>query len=213
MPSTVDKINDLEADALTSLALPQLFYNGFFKAIYKAGTMDPYDTDGFIISYDGRVYPIELKEKFPFEHSAIGETIGVDAGRILMMLRICLPLNANGFYIVREVEATPERELVGWKVMHLDEVLMKCSWNLQSGGPSMASRAGGRGSRTSTILMPYRAFSNLTAETFSDNNLRRNATLTENIRQTAEEFMRRLHQEFYTVRRRDIREWITSGNI
>ena len=198
MESTVEKYSALEQASLTALALPQLFYSNFFKAVYRAGTMDPYDTDGFIISYDGKVFPIELKEKFPFQHSAIGRTLGVDAGRILMLLRTCLPMNSNGFYIVREVEETEERELVGWKIMRLDEVLMKCSWNLQAGGPGMASSAGGRGSRTSTILMPYREFSDMTAETFAETNLRGNATLTENTRRAAEEFMRKLNQHFFS---------------
>ena len=196
--STVDKFAGLEERSLTSLALPEMFYSDFFKAVYRAGTMDPYDSDGFIISYDGKVFPIELKEKFPFQHGAIGRTLGVDAGRILMLLRLCLPMNANAFYIVREVEATEERELVGWKIMRLDEVLMKCSWNLQAGGPGMASSAGGRGSRTSTVLMPYREFSDMTIETFAETSLRENATLTEKTKRVAEEFMAKLNQHFHS---------------
>lgn len=196
MASTVEKFKKLDEKSLTSLVLPQLFYNDFFKGRYKANVMDPYDTDGFMISYDGRVFPIEVKEKFPFNHQQIGRTIGIDVGRILMMLRICLPLNTNGLYIVREVEETAERKLVGWKVIRLDELLMKCSWNVQAGGPGMASSAGGAGSPTSTILIPYRVFSELTPEIFSDNYFRQHATLTESARRRAQEFVTELSNRF-----------------
>ncbi len=198
MSSIEDKFTDLGEVDLTTLALPELFYNGFFKAVYRANTMDPYDTDGFIISYDGKIFPIELKEKFPFTDRTIGQTIGIDAGRILMMLRICLPINATGFYIVREVEETRERELVGWKIIRLDEVLMKCSWNLRAGGPGMASSARGRGSQTSTILLPHSEFSDMTANIFSETNLQQNASLMENTRYIAEEFIRRINQRYHT---------------
>ena len=186
---TVEKFKRLDEKALTSLVLPQLFYNGLFKGRYRANTMDPYDTDGFIISYDGKVFPVELKEKFPFRHQSMGSTIGVDVGRILMMLRICVPLDANGFYIVREVEETEERRLVGWRLIRLDELLVKCSWNVQAGGPGMASSAAGAGSPTSTILVPHKAFSEMTPEIFSDGCLRRYATLTEGTRRLAQDFI------------------------
>jgi len=193
---TVAKFRRLDEIALTSLVLPQLFYNDLFKRMYRANTMDPYDTDGFIISYDGKVFPLELKEKFPFEHQTIGSTIGVDIGRVLMLLRICMPLDANGFYIVREVEETRERRLVGWRAIRLDEVLMKCSWNVQAGGPGMASSAAGAGSPTSTILLPHRVFSDLTPGMFSDNYLRQHATLTESTRRLAGEFIAKLSRQF-----------------
>jgi len=54
-----------------------------------------------------------------------------------MMLRICLPMNINGFYIVREVEETEERRFVGWKIIRLDELLMKCNWNLARAEPNI----------------------------------------------------------------------------
>jgi hypothetical protein len=189
---TTHKFNQLNGASLTRIVLPQLFYNGFFKGVYSAGTMDPYDTDGFVVSYDGRVFPVELKEKFPFEHQSIGKTFGVDAGRILMLLRICLPTNSNAFYIVREVDESSHRGFVNWKFIRLDEVLMKCSWQLQAGGPGMASSATSAGSQTSTVLIPYRCFSTLTPEVLSDGYLGEISSLSENARDVAKEFLKKM---------------------
>jgi hypothetical protein len=208
-PETEVKFQGMNGEDLTSLVLPQLFFNGFFKAIYKASVTDPYDTDGFIISYDGKLFPVELKEKFPFsiKRPPKDQTrivppqlndlrLGVDVGRVLMMLRICLPLNTNGYYIVREVENNTERKLKSWKYIRLDEIIMKCSWNVQAGGPGMASGAKGAGSDTSTIIIPYSTFSDLDTDTFSDITLKEHGTLTEGTKRMAEEFAIRLKKKF-----------------
>jgi hypothetical protein len=218
LPETAGKFKGTSDDDLTSLVLPQLFFNGFFKAIYRASVIDPYDTDGFIVSYDGKVFPIELKEKFPFygksppkddpngkphyntsEEELADMKIGVDVGRVLMLLRICLPLNTNGYYVVREVEKSAERKLKGWKYVRLDEIVMKSYWNTQAGGPGMASSAKGAGSDTSTIIIPYSAFYPLDKDTFADITLREHATLTDGTRRMAEAFASRLKQRFGLV--------------
>jgi hypothetical protein len=185
---TIKRFRDLSEEDLTALLMPQLFYNGLFKAVYHARSADPYDVDGFIVSYDGKVFPIELKEKFPFGEGD-DRSLGVDVGRVLMMLRIALPSNSNGFYFVREVEDTPQRKLVGWKAIRLDEILMKCTWQGQGGGPGMASGANQRGSQTSTIIIPYACFYPLDSTLFADNYLRENASLTETTRRLALRFV------------------------
>ncbi|MDG7041152.1 MAG: hypothetical protein JRN66_07855 [Nitrososphaerota archaeon] len=182
-------VGGLDDSSLTALVLPELFYNGFFKGVYRAGTADPYDTDGFMISYGGRFFPIELKQKSPFQHGTAGEAIGLDSGRILMMLRISLPLNANGFYIVRLVDDSPDRAFRDWKVIRLDEFLMKCSWNVQGGGPGMASSAGGAGSTTSTVIVPLSAFRSLDEDEFSEEYLNEHAEMGRSALKIAREFI------------------------
>ena len=189
------RMSELGAESLTSILLPQLFYNDLLKTTYRVSTQDPYDVDGFIISFDGKVFPIEIKEKFPFD-SAMGPTLGVDAGRVLMMLRIALPMDGNAFYIVREVGESKERELVGWKITTLDQIVMKCSWNLQAGGPGMASSAGGAGTQTSTILLPYGTFSNMSPSTFSEENLRPLHKLSDSVKRQAQHFLTDLERMF-----------------
>lgn len=188
----IEKYQNLDEKDITQITLPQLFYNDLFKSIYKANVMDPYDSDGFVISYSGKIFPLEIKEKFPFNHQQIGKTLGIDVGRVLMLLRICLPLNMNAFYIVREVEEAVDRKLLGWKIISLNEILMKCSWNVQAGGPGMANRANETGSPTSTILLPYGAFMDMKPEFFSEENLTKMASLTDNAKVIAQEFLHKL---------------------
>ena len=97
-----ERYETLDMDLLEPLVLNQVFYNSFVKGVFKKPLSDPYDTDAFIVSYEGRIFPLELKEKFPFT-SGNQKMFGIDAGRILMLLRICLPLDCNGMYIIREV--------------------------------------------------------------------------------------------------------------
>jgi hypothetical protein len=193
---TLSYVRGLDDLSLSRLVIPQLFYNGFFKAVHRASTADPYDVDGFVVSYDGKVFPLELKEKFPFEHNLLGRAVGVDVGRILMLLRICLPIDANAMYIVREVDDSADRHLVGWKSVYLDEILMKCTWQQMGGGPGMASSAGGAGSPTSTIIMPHHIFAPLTEGLFSDVSLRMHATLTESTKRSALEFIQKSRTVF-----------------
>jgi hypothetical protein len=192
----IKKYKNLSEKDITQITLPQFFYNDVFKKTFKASTMDPYDSDGFVISYSGKIFPLEIKEKFPFNHQQIGKTIGIDVGRVLLLLRICVPLNMNAFYIVREVEETSERKPLGWKIICLNEILMKCSWNVQAGGPGMASSPSEAGSPTSTILLPYREFTDMTPEFFSEENLMKRSSLTDNAKAVAREFLGKLSQVF-----------------
>jgi len=189
------RMSELDTDSLTSILLPQLFYNDLLKTTYRISTQDPYDVDGFIISFDGKVFPIEIKEKFPFD-STMGPTLGVDAGRVLMMLRIALPMDGNAFYVVRQVDESERRELVGWKITTLDQIVMKCSWNLQAGGPGMASSAAGAGTVTSTILLPYNAFDNMLPSTFSEESLRPLWKLGDSVKRQAQHFLTDLERMF-----------------
>lgn len=188
-------MSELSPRSLTSILLPQLFYNDLLKTTYRVSTQDPYDVDGFIISFDGKVFPIEVKEKFPFD-GALGPTLGVDAGRVLMMLRIALPMDGNAFYVVREVRDSEKREFVGWKVTTLDQIVMKCSWNLQAGGPGMASSAGGAGGLTSTILLPYGIFGDMSSSIFSENSLTSLWKLSDNVKRQAQLFLTDLERMF-----------------
>jgi hypothetical protein len=109
----------MDSSRLEELALNQIFYNSYFKKLMQKPAADPYDVDGFFVSYEGKIFPIEIKEKFPFEANKL-KLLGIDVGRMLMLFRICLPLDCNGLYIVREVEDSAERKYVGWKMMTLE---------------------------------------------------------------------------------------------
>lgn len=177
----VHRYRSINLQILESVALNQVFFNSFVKGRMRKPVADPYDVDGFFVSYEGKIVPIEIKEKFPFEASGV-RLLGIDAGRILMLLRISLPLDCNGLYIIREVEDSEERRFVGWKMTTLDSIIMNSNWTLQAGGRGMT------GGPTQTVTFPYDTFSNLTIETFSDESLHRISEFSSIIREKAAAF-------------------------
>jgi hypothetical protein len=196
----MDRYRSLDSEALEFLALNQAFFNSFVKKRMRKPVADPYDVDGFFVSYEGRILPVEIKEKFPF-WAGNTKLLGVDAGRILMLLRLCLPLDCNGLYIIREVEDTRERRFLGWKISTLDSIIMNSNWTLQAGGTGMT------GGPTQTVTFPYHIFSDLSADSFSDDNLHRISELSRIVKEKAAAFQREV-EEFIqaTISRRTVRE-------
>ena len=176
-----ERYEALDMNLLSPLVLNQVFFNSFIKGVFHKPVSDPYDTDAFIVSYEGKIFPLEIKEKFPFATRG-GRLFGVDAGRILMLLRICLPLDCNGLYVIREVDEN-DRHFLGWKMLSLDDIVMNSNWNLQAGGTGML------GGRTQTVTFPYDIFEDLTADTLSDDRLHDMSELSEGVRRRAAEFM------------------------
>lgn len=183
-PDVIERYREVGAEQLTSLTLRQAFYYGYLKQQLRKPFDDPYDVDAFIVSFRQAVMPVEIKEKSPTP----GGAFGLDAGRILMMLRMCLATDSNALYIVREVDNSTDRRLVGWRCITLSNLVMGCSWNLQAGGAGML------GGGTQTVMMPGSLF-----ETFSENNLseewlEENSSLQGAVRAKAQELAENLAQ-------------------
>ena len=139
-PDTRLLFANLSEEKLLSMLLNELFVTGYLRAILKKPIADLYDVDGFIISLSQKhILPIELKEKFPVL-TARERFFGIDAGRILMLLRICIPNDSNALYIIREVEPD-SRKLKAWKFMTLSKIVMTSGWNLQAGGRGMGGQS------------------------------------------------------------------------
>ena len=143
---------------LTALTLRQAFYYGYLKQQLRKPVADPYDADAFIVSYRGAVMPVEIKEKSPTE----GGAFGIDAGRILMMLRLCLATDSNALYLIREVGSGEGRQLKNWRYITLSDMIMGCSWNLQAGGRGMG------GGATQTVMMAGSLFGNFGLSNLSE---------------------------------------------
>jgi len=183
-----ERYEALEMDLLRPLVLNQVFYNSFVKGVFRKPVSDPYDTDAFIVSYEGKIFPLEIKEKFPFT-SGRRKLFGIDAGRILMLLRMCLPLDCNGLYVIREVDED-DRRFLGWKMLSLDAIVMNSNWNLQAGGTGML------GGRTQTVTFPYEIFEDLTVDALSDDRLHEMSGFSEGIRRKASEFVEEVESLF-----------------
>jgi hypothetical protein len=174
-PDVIERFEQSHPNDLTELALRQAFYYGYLKQELKKPIEDPYDVDAFIVSYQGAVIPIEIKEKSPTER---GE-FGVDAGRILMLLRLCIATDSNAVYVIREVDTSPFRALVGWKYITLADMIIGCRWNLQAGGRGMG------GGATQTVMISGDLFQALTQTNFSEEWLDQHRSLQMSVRATA----------------------------
>jgi hypothetical protein len=180
---------ELREEELVPFWLNEIFYSEFIKGLLKKPASDPYDVDGFILSYSGAVLPMEVKEKFPAA-SPTGTFFGIDAGRLLMLLRLCLPNDSNAIYLIREV-SEKGRKFVGWRFMTLSEIVASASWNLQRGGTGMG------GQETQTVRLPYSSFHSFGPDFMSEENLERVANLPKDIKRIADEFGRALEMEFF----------------
>jgi len=179
----------LDENILTELLLNELFYTGFLKTILKKPVSDPYDIDIFLISISQKyIFPVEIKEKFPGENKK-EKFFGIDAGRVMMLLRLCIPNDANAIYLIREVNR--RGEFIGWKYITLSDIIMTASWNLQRGGVGMG------GQDTQTIRLPYRYFKKFSKEEISEDNLRRIGTLPKDVKVLARKFGEEMFLRFY----------------
>lgn len=186
---TKTKIAALDTEILTELLLNELFYIGFIKGILKKPLSDPYDVDSFLISLSQQnIFPMEIKEKFPAA-SANEKFFGIDAGRVMMLLRVCLPNDANALYLIRELDE--QGNFIGWKYITLSDIVMTSSWNLQAGGPGMG------GGSTQTIKLPYDYFKTFNADAISEDNLRQIGDMPKDIKLLAREFGRELSARFH----------------
>lgn len=188
-PQIKRKIEGLDEEILTELLLNELFYTGFLKGVLKKPFNDPYDVDSFFISLSQKhIFPVEIKEKFPGE-TGKEKYFGIDAGRIMMQLRLCLPNDANAIYLIREVNE--DGRFVGWKYMTLSDIIMTSSWNLQAGGPGMGGQA------TQTIRLPYDYFKTFDANRLSEDKLKEIGNLPKDIKGIARQFGTELSSRFY----------------
>lgn len=167
---------------LTALTLRQAFYYSYLKQHLHKSLADPYDVDLFIAGFRGTVLPVEVKEKSPTERG----DFGLDAGRILMMLRLCLATQSNGMYVIRQVDADEQRSFVAWRYTLLSDIVMGCSWNLQAGGRGML------GGMTQTVMLSGELFKPFHADLLTEDWLQRYGDLTNSVCELAGAFAKQL---------------------
>ncbi len=188
-PEVKQKIGKLDKRILLRLLLNELFYLGLLKGVLRKPLNDPYDVDAFMISLSQKhVFPMEIKEKFPGNN---GDELffGIDAGRIMMLLRLALPNDANAIYLVREMDNSGEFK--GWKYITLSDIIMTSGWNLQAGGPGMG------GQSTQTVRLSYNQFKQFDCTTLTEDSLRTMGELPKEIRDSAGRFRTELLSKFY----------------
>lgn len=182
------KYEEVPENTLTAMLLNELFFTGYLKSELRVSPADPYDIDSFFISLSQRhIYPVEIKEKSPAE-SGGEKFFGLDAGRILMLLRLSLANDSNALYLIREL--SDSRIFTGWKYMTLCDLIMTAGWNLQGGGAGMG------GQSTQTVRLPYSEFGNFTVANMSEEWLREHTELSKDARCMASAFYTELENRF-----------------
>ncbi len=187
-PEVKKKIEKLNPEVLTGLLLNELFYTGFLKGTLRKPLNDPYDVDSFLMSISQKfILPMEIKEKFPGQ-SGNDQFFGIDAGRVMMLLRLCVPNDANAIYLIRELD---ERgNFIKWKYITLSDIIMTSSWNLQAGGPGMG------GQSTQTIRLPYSLFREFNSRQISEDNLGEIGSLPRDVKGIAKYFSDSIEKRF-----------------
>lgn len=187
-PNVKTEFKKQNIETLKSHLLNELFFNGFLKGILKKPLGDPYDVDNFLISLSQKhIFPMEIKEKFPAT-ARDGNYFGIDAGRILMLIRLCIPNDANAIYLIRELDEAGTFK--SWKYMTLSDIIMTSSWNLQAGGRGMGGQA------TQTVRLPYDDFKIFNSDTISENNLQSLGSLPKDIKKMAMDVSKKLDGRF-----------------
>lgn len=180
----IERFAQVLPEQLLELGLRQAFFYGYLKQQLNKPFEDPYDVDAFIVSFTGRVMPVEIKEKSPTPQG----DFGLDAGRILMMLRLCLATDSNALYLIREVDNSPERQFVQWRYITLADMVIGSRWNLQAGGAGML------GGSTQTVMMSGSLFREFTANNLSENWLAEHASLQMSVRTAVANLAQNLSQ-------------------
>lgn len=185
-----DELLKAGTEVLTAFLLEELFYTGYLKATLHKSINDPYDVDAYLMSLSQQhIFPMEIKEKFPAGDGA-GMFFGIDAGRIMMLLRLCMPNDANGIYLIRELNE--EGRFIGWKYITLSDIILTASWNLQAGGPGMG------GQSTQTVKLPYHCFKDFDSSMLSEDGLKKIGNLPEHIKEAALAFGTEISTRFNT---------------
>ncbi len=183
------RMDELGNNDLTAILLNELFFTGFIKSVLKKPVSDPYDIDEFCISISQKhIFPMEIKEKFAGQNGK-KKFFGIDAGRIMMLLRICIPNDANAIYLIRELDESGK--FIDWKYITLGDIIMTSSWNLQAGGRGMG------GQDTQTIRLPYEYFKSLKDGELSEENLKKIGSLPRDVKDIAISFKKELESGFY----------------
>ena len=172
------RFNNFSEESLLKLTLKQAFYYSYLKEKLKASFIDPYDVDAFLVGFNGNVFPIEIKEK---SQTQKGE-FGIDAGRILMMMRLCVVTDSNAIYIIREIDNSSNRNLVKYRYITFSDMIMNVSWNLQAGGRGMG------GSNTQTIMMANKSFTDFDLEILKEDWIKKNSSLSVNVKEKAMQY-------------------------
>ena len=120
-----------------------------FQTHYRC---EPSDIDGILWGQQN-TYPIEVKEKTVAQDRRLGEFFGLDVGPFVKLAFYAAKRgNLHSLFVVREIDDTITRNLVGWWYITYETLAQYASWVPLEGGRGMT------GGRSSTIKIPKAEF-------------------------------------------------------
>ena len=106
-------------------------------------------------------------------------------------LRLCLATDSNALYVIREVDESENRSLVGWRYITLSEMVIGVKWNLQAGGRGMG------GGATQTVMISGSLFGSFSTANFTEDWLTQNKSLRKSVQIVAKELAGNLNRYLY----------------
>lgn len=151
-----------DAELIPDFAVPEEFTKEHLRVVFNTAYMaEISDIDGLFWG-NQHTYPIEIKEKAPAKSADMGLYFGLDIGPFVKLAYYAAKRgNLHSLYVVREVDNTPERNLVRWAYVTFDHLAQFASWGSRGGGTNM------QGGASSVVRIPRSEFTLLNAQTIS----------------------------------------------
>jgi hypothetical protein len=150
-------------DSIPDIALPEEFAKEHLRIEFNTPYMaEISDVDGLFWG-NQHTYPIEIKEKSPAPSRDMGLYFGLDVGPFVKLAYYAAKRgNLHSLFVVREIDNTPDRNLVGWSYITFDRLAQFASWGARGGGVNM------QGGGSSVVRIPKSEFTLLSAATLKE---------------------------------------------
>lgn len=147
-----------DVTGIPDAAVPEEFTKEHLRSAFNTPYMaEISDIDGLFWGQQ-YTYPMEIKEKTSAPSSDMGDYFGLDVGPFSKLAFFAAKRgNLRSLYVVREINNTTDRALVGWLYITFDDLVQRASWGSRAGGMTML------GGASSVVRIPRAAFMPLDA--------------------------------------------------
>jgi hypothetical protein len=149
---------DTDATGIPDAAVPEEFTKEHLRIAFHTPYMaEISDIDGLFWG-NQFTYPMEIKEKTAAPSTDMGAYFGLDVGPFAKLAFYAARRgNLRSLYVVREIDNTADRNLVGWLYITFEDMVQRASWGSRPGGTNML------GGASAVVRIPRAAFRPLNA--------------------------------------------------
>lgn len=147
-----------DVTGIPDAAVPEEFTKEHLRIAFNTPYMaEISDIDGLFWG-NQFTYPMEIKEKTAATSTDMGPYFGLDVGPFAKLAFYAAKRgNLRSLYVVREIDNTTDRNLVGWLYVTFDDLVQRASWGSRAGGTNML------GGASAVVRIPRAAFRPLNA--------------------------------------------------